>query len=106
MIVSVQLFSNADLAHMLCVEDKLLYIIIVSLKFAIEGNRKNYWGILVPNTLLNPDDEKLEIEYNSNGEMNETTTDANETVPRVVSCDHPILVSSLTKKMAKSILQL
>lgn len=55
--VSVQLFSNENLAFILCDRLKLLYTIIISLKFAIEGNRKDYLGILIPNKQLNPMDD-------------------------------------------------
>ncbi|KAH9404569.1 E3 ubiquitin-protein ligase ubr3, partial [Tyrophagus putrescentiae] len=55
--VSVQLFSNENLAFILCDRLKLLYIIIISLKFAIEGNRKDFLGILIPNKQLNPMDD-------------------------------------------------
>lgn len=58
--VSVQLFSNENLAFILCDRLKLLYIIITSLKFAIEGNRKDYLGILIPNKQLNPMDDPIE----------------------------------------------
>lgn len=58
--VSVQLFSNENLAFILCDRLKLLYIIIISLKFAIEGNRKDYLGILIPNKQLNPTDYPID----------------------------------------------
>ena len=90
--VSVQLFSNENLALVLCDRLKLLHIIIVSLKYAIEGNRKNYWGILVPNVLLNPTEKQLEIEYSPDGEpMSDNNNIPDDSVPRVVSCDHSIL---------------
>lgn len=91
--VSVQLFSNENLALLLCQRLKLLYTIIISLKFAVEGNRKNYWGILVPNLLLNPEETQLEIEgpSNSKGEAMGENLPTTETVPRVVCCEHSIL---------------
>lgn len=91
--VSVQLFSNENLALLLCQRLKLLYTIIISLKFAVEGNRKNYWGILVPNLLLNPEETQLEIEGHDNakGEAMGENLPTTETVPRVVCCEHSIL---------------
>ena len=75
--VSVQLFSNENLALLLCDRLKLLYIIIISLKFAIEGNRKNYWGILVPNLLLNPHYRHLELKNSTNNNNSSTTSATN-----------------------------
>ncbi|KAI2809956.1 E3 ubiquitin-protein ligase ubr3 [Blomia tropicalis] len=85
--VSVQLFSNENLALLLCDQLKLLYIIIISLKYAIEGNRKDYWGILVLNLLLYSNDKEME----SNLASDLTIFQWESSFPRVVNCDHSIL---------------
>lgn len=77
--ISVQLFSNENLARELCEKFHLLYIIILSFKFAICGDGKNFWGILKVNSELGFDHGNYIIE------------DKGPIVHHVVSCDHPIL---------------
>lgn len=81
--ISVQLFSNENLARELCEKSYLLYIIILSLKFAICGDGKNFWGILKVNS-------ELDFEQNNDIET-ENNKDKRPNVHRVVRCDHPIL---------------
>lgn len=47
--VSVQLFSNKNLARILCEHRHLLYVIIISLKYGFEGDKRKFSGILKPN---------------------------------------------------------
>ncbi|OTF78885.1 E3 ubiquitin-protein ligase UBR3-like protein, partial [Euroglyphus maynei] len=79
--ISVQLFSNENLSRELNEKFHLLYIIILSLKFAICGNGKNFWGILKVNS---------ELGFNHSNNI-EAENNERPMVHHVVSCDHPIL---------------
>ncbi|UXI22783.1 hypothetical protein NH340_JMT08726 [Sarcoptes scabiei] len=71
--ISIQLFSNEDLAQNLCEKSHLLYLMIISLQFAICGNGKNFKGIL-----------KLESQINGRNSVNRSNH-------MVVDCNHTIL---------------
>jgi E3 ubiquitin-protein ligase UBR3 len=69
--VSVQLFSNEDLAAKLCLKTQLLYVIVISLKYPIEGcaDAEDISGILMSNPMQDP----------------------KKNAHNVVRCDHQIL---------------
>lgn len=69
--VSVQLFSNEELATKLCQKTQLLYVIVISLKYPIEGcaDEDDMAGILMSNPMQDP----------------------KKNTHNVVRCDHQIL---------------
>lgn len=81
--VSVQLFSNKNLALILCENRHLLYVIIISLKYGFEGDKRGFTGILQPNfDLVNM------IVIDAPKKEGKSRYDITH---HVVQCDHPIL---------------
>lgn len=79
--ISVQLFSNENLALLLSERSKLLYVIIISLKFSIIGNDDDFNGIITLNFPLTSSKSDSQLFSFSEPLIG----------PSVVMCNHNVL---------------